>query len=93
MEALFVSSSCTCSLQTEVIDASAVLSQEKKTLVIGTQGWSGTGYGFQGNYGIVWAYMSFQFQMNKKERLIYEFEVNFKKSFICHSNLDLDIFS
>ena len=93
MEAFFVSSSCICSLQTEVIDASAVLSQEKKTLVIGTRGWSGTGYGFQGNYGIVWAnYLSFQFQMNKKGRLIYEFEVNFKKSFIWRSNLDLDIF-
>ena len=76
MEAFFVSSSCICSLQTEVIDASAALSQEK----ISTQGWSGTGYGFQGNYGIVWAYLSFQFQMNKKGRLIYEFEVNFKKS-------------
>ena len=36
--------------------------------------------------------MSFQFQMNKKGRLIYEFEVNFKTSFIWRSNLDLDIF-
>ena len=36
--------------------------------------------------------MSFQFQMNKKGSLIYEFEVNFKKSFIWHSYLDLDIF-
>lgn len=32
MEAFFVSFSCICSLQTEVIDASAVLSQEKKLL-------------------------------------------------------------
>ena len=31
--------------------------------------------------------------MNKKGRLIYEFDVNFKKSFIWCSNLDLDIFS
>ena len=30
--------------------------------------------------------------MNEKGRLIYEFEVNFKKSFIWRSNLDLDIF-
>ena len=30
----------------------------------------------------------FQFQMNiEKERVIYEFEVDFKKSFIWHSNL------
>ena len=25
-------------------------------------------YGFRGNYGIVWTYLSFQFQMSKKER-------------------------
>ena len=31
--------------------------------------------------------------MNKKGRVIYEFDVNFKKSFIWCSNLDLDIFS
>ena len=31
--------------------------------------------------------------MNKKGRLICEFEVNFKESFISRSNLDLDIFS
>ena len=30
----------------------------------------------------------FQFQMNtEKEKVIYEFEVDFKKSFIWHSNL------
>ena len=30
--------------------------------------WSGIGYGFRGNYGNVWTYLSFQFQMNKEER-------------------------
>ena len=30
--------------------------------------WSGIGYGFRGNYGNVWKYLSFQFQMNKKNR-------------------------
>ena len=30
--------------------------------------WSGIGYGFWGNYGSVWTYLSFQFQMYKKER-------------------------
>ena len=30
--------------------------------------WSGIGYGFLGNYGSVWTYLSFQFQMSKKER-------------------------
>ena len=36
--------------------------------------WSEIGYGFLGNYGIVWTYLSFQFQMSKKEREICEFE-------------------
>ena len=26
----------------------------------------GIGYGFRGNYGSVWTYLSFQFQMSKK---------------------------
>ena len=30
--------------------------------------WSGIWYSFRGNYGIVWTYLSFQFQMSKKER-------------------------
>ena len=28
--------------------------------------WSGIGYGFRGNYGSVWTYLSFQFKMSKK---------------------------
>ena len=32
--------------------------------------WSGIGYGFRGNYGSVWTYLSFRFQMNEKERNI-----------------------
>ena len=30
----------------------------------------------------VWTYLSFPFQMNKKEREICEFEMGFKKSFL-----------
>ena len=33
------------------------------------------------------AYLSFQPQMNKKERAICKFEMNFKKSFCWRSNL------
>ena len=36
---------------------------------------------FLGNYESVWTYLSFQLQMNKKERIICEFEINFKNSF------------
>ena len=31
------------------------------------------------DYGNVWTYLSFQFQMNKKERVIFEFEMGLKK--------------
>ena len=44
--------------------------------------WSGIGYGFRGNYGSVWTYLSFRFQMSKKERGIFEFERELKKSFL-----------
>ena len=30
--------------------------------------WSGIGYGFRGNYGSVYTYLSFQFQMSKIEK-------------------------
>ena len=40
-------------------------------------------YGFPGNYGSVWTYLSFQFQMTKKEREIYEYEMNLKNLFVC----------
>ena len=39
-------------------------------------------YRFQGNYGSLRKYLSFQSQMNKKEREICEFEMDFKKSFL-----------
>ena len=42
----------------------------------------GNRYRFQGNYGSVRKYLSFQCQMNKKEREICEFEMDFKKSFL-----------
>ena len=35
--------------------------------------WSGIGYGFRGNYGSVTTYLSFQFQVNKKGKELYEF--------------------
>ena len=34
---------------------------------------------FGSDYGNVWTYLSFQFQMNKKERVIFEFEMGLKK--------------
>ena len=38
--------------------------------------WSGIGLGFRGNYGSVGTFLSFQFQMSKKEREICEFEMD-----------------
>ena len=49
--------------------------------------WSGIGYGFRGNNWSGWTYLSLQFQMKKKEREIYEFEIHFKKYFCSRSNL------
>ena len=40
------------------------------------------GYGFQGNYGSVWTYWSFQFQMDKNGIEIWEFEMHLKNSFL-----------
>ena len=45
--------------------------------------WSGIGYGFRGNYWSVLTYLSFQFQMSKKERGICEFEMDLKNFFVC----------
>ena len=44
--------------------------------------WSGIGYVFQGNNGRICTYLLFQFQMSKKERKIYEFEMDSKKCFL-----------
>ena len=51
--------------------------------------WSGIGYGFRGNYGSVhkYTYLSFQFQMNKNEIEICEFEKAFEEFFCLRSNL------
>ena len=49
--------------------------------------WSGISYGFQGNDWSVLTYLLFQFQMNKKERVIWELKIDFKKSFYWRSNL------
>ena len=45
--------------------------------------WSGIGYGFRGNYGSAWRYLSFQFQMSKKEREICEFEMDLMNFCVC----------
>ena len=37
--------------------------------------------GFPENYGKVYTYLSFQLKMNTKERVLYQFEMGFKKSF------------
>ena len=42
-----------------------------------------TGMVLRRNYGCVFMCSSFQFQMNKKESVIYEFEMAIKKSFCC----------
>ena len=46
--------------------------------------WSGIGYGFRGNYGSKheWTYLSFQFQMNKNEIEMYEFEMRLDNFFV-----------
>ena len=43
--------------------------------------WSEFGYGFLGISGGGWTYLSFEFQMHKKEREICELETDFRKSF------------
>ena len=47
--------------------------------------WSGIGYGFRVNYGSVHVsrYLWFQFQMNKNEIEICEFEMHLKNSCFC----------
>ena len=52
--------------------------------------WSGIVYGFWGNCGIVWTYLSFQLQMNKKERVICKLQKDFKKSYCWRFNLSND---
>ena len=49
--------------------------------------WSGISYGFRGNDWSVLTYLLFQFQMNKKERVIWELKIDFKKSLYWRSNL------
>ena len=55
--------------------------------------WSGIGYGFRVNYGSVhvWRYLLFQFQMNKNEIEICEFQMHLKNScFSLRPNLILN---
>ena len=50
-----------------------------------------SGNGSRGHYGSVRTYLLFQFQMKtEKDRVIYEFEVDFKKSFIWRPHLSND---
>ena len=44
--------------------------------------WSENRYGFQGNYGNVWTYLSFQFQINKKELAMCKFEMHIQEFFL-----------
>ena len=43
--------------------------------------WSGIVHGFRGNLGGVRTYLSFQFQMSKKEREICEYEMGLENLF------------
>ena len=43
---------------------------------------SGIGYGFRGNYG-EYEHIYREFQMNKKEIEIREFEMHLEKFFVC----------
>ena len=53
--------------------------------------WSEIGYGFRGSHGSVWTYLSFPFQMSKKEREICEIKMGFLEVFFCCcSNLSND---
>ena len=52
--------------------------------------WSGIGNGLRRIYCVWRRCLSFQFQMNKKESVIWEFEMDFKKSFCCSFNLSND---
>ena len=52
--------------------------------------WSGIGYGFLGNYGIVWTYSSFQYQMWKKKEKYANSKRLLRKLFCSCSNLSND---
>ena len=44
--------------------------------------WSEKEYGFRGIYGSVRTYLSYSFQMSKRERETCELEMDFKKSLL-----------
>ena len=52
--------------------------------------WSGSGYGLRRNYGCESVCSSFQFQMNKKQSVICEFEMDLKTSLCGAFNLSND---
>ena len=52
--------------------------------------WSRIVYGFRGNCGILWTYLSFQLQMNKKERVICKLQNDLKKCSCWRFNLSND---
>ena len=45
--------------------------------------WSGIGLSFRGNHGSVRTFLSFQFQMSKKEREICEFKMGLNNFCVC----------
>ena len=45
--------------------------------------WSGIGLSFRGNFGSVWTFLSFQFQMSKKETEICEFQLDLNNFCVC----------
>ena len=49
--------------------------------------WSWIGYGVRGNYDCVSMCSSFQFLMNKKEHVICELQMDFKKCFCCNDDI------
>ena len=65
-----------------VADIEAPCRTREKNLRYPGEFWSGIRHGFRGNYGSVWTYLLFQFQMSKKEREMCEFETNLRIFFV-----------
>ena len=52
--------------------------------------WSEIGYGLEGNFGSVGTFLSFQFQISKKEKGKCEFEMDLENFFCLRPNLSND---
>ena len=57
-----------------VADIEGPCRTQEKNLWYPGEFWSGIRHCFRGNYGSVWMYLLFQFQMSKKEREMCKFE-------------------